>query len=287
MSTTRLLLAAVLVTALLGIGAPVSAQTDPEDPEVTERKSTVGKMKTHPVGSKKSKGTVSVDTGDSRTTDGEAAAPAKKKPKKKTGAKKKAKKKAEPKVRPYGLGLKIGVLPYNTMSSLRTDASGRTEYDMAFAWGWGAAGQYRLLRNFYLTGEIMYWYTRVQGRPENYPKESEKYEVREDDGLLNMGVGLRFNVYGGEHSSDRIFLLGKVGFTDYIADDANPDGTNRAGMYVGGGVGYEHAFAELLSVFADTGIYYNGFMATSSDESEAAMWYWGATAGFLFHFDKN
>jgi len=283
MWTRRLLPAALFGIGLMAFSASVVAQ---DDPAPTERKAKVGKMKTHAVGSKTTSGTVSVDTGDSRTTGDGQATPAKKKTAKK--AKKKAKaKKAEPKVRPYGVGLKFGMLPYNTMSALRTDTSGRTEYDMAFAWGWGATGQYRLLKDFYLTGEIMYWYTRVNGKPSNYKATDEEYKIREDDGLLNMGVGLRFNVYGGEKSKDRVFLLGKVGFTDYIADDANPDGTNRAGIYCGGGAGYEHAFADLLSVFADTGIYYNGFMSTGAGESEASMWYWGATAGFLFHFDKN
>jgi hypothetical protein len=259
-----------------------------EDPEVTERKSTSGKMKTHAVGTKKPTGTVSVDTGDSRTTDDGQPATPKQKTKKKGSKKKPAKAKAaEPKVRRYGVGLKFGLLPYNTMSALRTDSSGRTEYDMAFGWGWGGTGQYRLLRNFYLTGEFMYWYTRIQGKPSNYPNKGAEYKIREDDGLLNMGVGLRFNVYGGEKSRDRVFVQGKVGFTDYIADDANPDGTNRAGIYGGGGAGYEHSFADLLSVFADTGIYYNGFMSTGGSESEASLWYWAATAGFLFHFDKN
>ncbi len=285
MSWTRgLLEAAVLGVVLVALGASAWAQ---DDPGVTERKATAGKMKTHSVGTAKSTGTVSIDTGDSRTTDDSQPAKTKKKTKKKKTTKKKAKA-DEPKVRRYGVGLKFGLLPYNTMSALRTDASGRTEYDMAFGWGWGATGQYRLLRNFYLTGEIMYWYTRVQGKPSNYPdKGGEEYKIREDDGLLNMGVGLRFNVYGGEKSRDRVFLLGKVGFTDYIADDANPDGTNRAGIYGGGGAGYEHSFADLLSVFADTGVYYNGFMSTGASESEASMWYWAATAGFLFHFDKN
>ncbi len=102
---------------------------------------------------------------------GTTTKPAAKPAKKKTGA--------EP--LPYGLGLKVGFMPYNTMSATKK-GGGESDYSMRMAYGIGLEGHYRLLARLYLTGELMYWITQIS-------KVDRQSEADARDGLLNTGVG--------------------------------------------------------------------------------------------------
>ncbi len=193
---------------------------------------------------------------------------------------KKKKKKPREEPLPYGLGLKVGVMPYNSMEAYPTDG-GRTDYDMRMAYGYGLGGQIRIMQSFYLTGELMYWITEVRKR------EGATGGPRETDGLLNLGGGLRLNVYGGDYTKDRVYIKGLVGFTSYIADDANEGttgGDNRNGIYYGGSLGIEHKLARTLTIYADSGFYWNKFNNPAQDEDEAEFFNWQAAAGFMYHW---
>ena len=220
---------------------------------------------------------------------------AKKKAKKKTkkkrkkAAKKKATKKAQPKAGKYGLGLKAGIIPINDMDvTFKGTAAGDSrlvDYDFGPFWGWGAGGQYRLKKNFYIVGEVVYWFPQVDRTDKHPDQTGNNLEFKEKDGLLNIGAGLRFNLMGGEHTSDRVYLKGHFGFSDYIADDKNHDTENREGVYFNLLAGIEHMFARSFTVYADTGYYHNIFMSPGDQEEEATLNGWLVTAGFLLHWN--
>lgn len=204
----------------------------------------------------------------------------KKKPVKKPVKKPKKKKKPREEPLPYGLGLKVGVMPYNSMEAYVSE-EGKTDYDMRMAYGYGLGGQIRIMQSFYLTGELMYWVTEVRS------KEGASGAPRETDGLLNLGGGLRLNVYGGDYTNDRVYIKGMVGFTSYIADDANDKttgGDNRNGVYYGGSLGIEHKLARTLTLYADSGFYWNDFTNPAQGEDEAEFFNWQAAAGFMYHW---
>ncbi len=218
---------------------------------------------------------------------------AKAKAKKRAAAKKKAaKKKAPPpppKAKKYALGIKGGMMPFSDMNVTRPGAAtGDTreiDYDFGIMWGWGAQLQYRLMKNFYLAAEMVYWYPKVKDTT-NHPETTDTHvEFRENDGLLNLGIGARFNILGGEATTDRVYLKGHVGFTDYVADDANLDEDNRAGIYFNALVGIEHMFSRAFTVYADGGYLFNSFMAAGDKEDEASLQGLVVNAGFLFHWD--
>jgi hypothetical protein len=207
-------------------------------------------------------------------------------PKKKTDpAKKKAKKKKEPKESlTYGLGLKVGVMPYNSMTARPVEGSNEIEYDMKMTYGWGIGAEYRIMPSFYLTGEMMYWYPEI----DSVTFKKDSYSAKTSDGLLNLGAGLKINVYGGDTTTDRVYIRGTIGFTDYIADDLNATTTgdgNRIGMYYGGSVGIEHLLSQVISLYADSGFYWNSFNSAAENEADAVLFNWQATAGFFVHWN--
>jgi len=226
--------------------------------------------------------------------------PAKKKGKKKKKKKgrKKNKKKTTPKKKSsneprYAIGLKGGLLPINDMKvNLHGSAAGEVkplDYDFGLIWGWGVGGQYRLLKNFYVVAEIMYWFPKVDEIHEKKgATETADWKFKESDGLLNMGLGLRYNLLGGEHTRDRVYVKGHFGFTDYMADDSNETKENREGYYVNIMAGIEHKFSKMFTIYADGGYYYNDFLSASTTdgrgEDEAVLQGVTINAGFLVHW---
>jgi len=208
---------------------------------------------------------------------------------KKSTKKKAKKKKSKPKTPKYGLGLKGGIIPINDMNvtfqGTNKGDSRLVDYDFGPFWGWGVGGQYRLRKNLYIVGELLYWFPQVD-ETDNHPDQTDtELEFKEKDGLLNIGGGLKFNVMGGEHTSDRVYLKGHFGFSDYITDDKNNDKGNREGIYFNLMAGIEHMFARTFTIYADTGYYHNIFMSPGDDEEEATLNGWLVTAGFLMQWD--
>lgn len=215
----------------------------------------------------------------------------KKKPKKATKPKKakaKPKAKQKPMAKRHALGLKAGMLPINDMSINRTGSvAGETrkvDYDFGIVLGWGLQYQYRLAKNIYLAGEFLYWYPEVSDTG-NHPDAQAAF--REKDGLLNIGGGLRFNIMGGEDTTDRVYLKGHVGFADYIASDGNTDSDNRMGYYFNFGAGIEHMFSRVFTVFADGGYFYNSFTSPGEGEEDGSLQGVLLSGGFLFHWDSK
>jgi hypothetical protein len=211
----------------------------------------------------------------------------KKKNVKKKSSRKKAKKKSAPsKAKKHALGLKGAMSPFNDMNVTRAGAVAgdvrQVDYDFGIIWGWGAQYQYRVAENFYLSGEFLYWYPEVSDTS-NHP--DPKANFRESDALINLGVGLRFNVMGGEDTTDRVYLKGHVGFTDYAPDDANTDSENRVGFYFNAGAGVEHMFSRTFTVFADGGYFYNSFTSPGDDEEDGTLQGVILNGGFLFHWE--
>jgi len=195
----------------------------------------------------------------------------------------KNKKKKAPEELTYGLGLKVGVMPYNTMTARPVEGQDR-DYDMSMAVGWGVAGEYRIVQGFYLTGEFMYWYPEI----ESVTIDGKDESARTSDGLFNLGGGLRINVYGKQGGTDRVYIKGLIGFTDYAADSANAQTTgdeNRVGMYYGGSVGIEHLLSKIISLYADTGFYWNSFSSAAEGEADARLFNWQLAGGFFVHFN--
>jgi hypothetical protein len=91
---------------------------------------------------------------------------------------------------------------------------------------------------------------------------------------------------GGEDTTDRVYLKGHVGFTDYSPDDANADSGNRAGFYFNAGVGVEHMFSRTFTVFADGGYFYNSFTSPGDNEEDGTLQGVILNGGFLFHWGK-
>ena len=194
----------------------------------------------------------------------------------------KKKKKKQPEELTYGLGLKIGVMPYNSMTA-RLETKDR-DYDMSMAYGWGVGGEYRIVQGFYLTGEFMYWYPEI----ESVRIDGDSKSARTSDGLINLGGGLRVNVYGEKGGKDRVYVKGTIGFTDYAADTANSNTTgdaNRVGIYYGGSMGIEHLLSNVISLYADTGFYWNSFSSAADDELDAKLFNWQLAGGFFVHWN--
>ncbi len=189
---------------------------------------------------------------------------------KKAKKKKKKKKKAAPKAKRHALGLKGAM-------------SRQVDYDFGIIWGWGLQYQYRVAENFYLGGEFLYWYPEVSDTS-NHP--DAQADFREQDALINIGVGLRFNVMGGDDTTDRVYLKGHLGFTDYSPDSANTDSDNRAGFYFNAGAGIEHMFSRTFTVFADGGYFYNSFTSPGDDEEDGTLQGVILNGGVLFHWGK-
>ncbi len=214
---------------------------------------------------------------------------AKKKKAKKKSARKKAKKKkpAAPKTMKHALGLKGGVSPLNGMTITRTGINPgevrNVDYDFGIIWGWGLQYQYRVAQNFYLGAEFLYWYPEISGTS-NHPTAAANF--REQDALINLGAGLRFNIMGGEKTTDRVYLKGHVGLADYAADDGNTDSDNRVGFYFNAGVGIEHMFSRTFTVFADGGYFFNSFTSPGEGEEDGALQGIILNGGFLFHWGK-
>lgn len=215
------------------------------------------------------------------------SASAKKKAKKRKAKKKKKKKAPVTTAKKHALGLKGVVLPINDMNvNFTGPGSGSivpVDYDFGIIWGWGLQYQYRIAKNFYACGEFLYWYPEVSDT-EKHPVGQA--EFREPDGLVNLGVGLRLNIMGGEATTDRVYLKGHVGFTDYVANDSNTDSDNRAGVYFNAGGGIEHKFSRTFTVFADGGYFYNSFTSVGEGEEDGTLQGIVINGGFLFHWDS-
>ncbi len=191
----------------------------------------------------------------------------------------------KPKAKRHALGLKGAMLPINDMNVTRTGSTAgdvrQVDYDFGIIWGWGLQYQYRLAKNFYLAGEFLYWYPQVDDT-DKHPNPEASF--RERDGLINIGAGLRFNVMGGEDTTDRVYLKGHVGFADYVASDGNTDNENRAGFYFNAGAGVEHMFSRTFTVFADGGYFYNSFTSPGEGEEDGSLHGIILNGGFLFHW---
>lgn len=186
-----------------------------------------------------------------------------------------AKKKSD--ILPYGLGLKIGIMPYNSMKST-VKGGGSKDYNMRMAYGLGVDGQYRLGSRFFVMGEAMYWFTEIK------ELNGTSYEATSRDGLLDLAVGLKVVLYGKETANDQVYARGTVGFADYIMDDDNLNKTDRAGIYYGFGAGIQHRMGRTIRLFAETGLYWASFTAISDTENEGTFFSWQGSAGFLVHW---
>jgi hypothetical protein len=202
---------------------------------------------------------------------------------------KKKKKKKKKVTRKNAMGLKVGLMPFNTMSA--DTSQGSKSYEMRMAYGIGTQFQYWLMKDLYFLGEVLYWVTEIDGRNVTISGDKpQDYNVKASDALLNLGVGLRYNVMGGEATKDRVFLRGSIGFTDYIAADENPEASNRSGLYYGFGGGIEHKLTLDIGVYADTGISWNSFTSgagsnsAAKDEESALLWNWQVTGGFMYYW---
>ena len=204
-------------------------------------------------------------------------------------------KKKESKAKKYSIGLKGALLPINDMNVKQIAGGGAykdADYDFGVIFGWGVQFQYRLFKDISLLGEFMYFYPSVDDTDghDDISKASgltDKKAFLETDGLLNIGVGVRYNVLGGEHTTDRVYLKGHFGFADYIThNDARIDKGDRIGIYFNALVGVEHMFSRMFTVFADTGYLFNRFTNPSKGEEEATLQAWTINAGFLFHWGK-
>lgn len=240
---------------------------------------------TRPTGTKRPTTTTTTGTTTGSTTGSASRTPVKKpttttvtEKKPETTAKpatKPAKKKTKAEPLPYGLGLKIGFMPYNSMSAT-VKGGGENDYNMKMAYGFGLEGHYRLAARFYLTGELMYWFTQIS----KVGKKS--YDAEAKDGLLNTGVGLKVFVYGKETAANQIYAKGTVGYSQYMADDDNLKGNDRIGVYYGLGAGITHRMGERFRLFAETGLYWNSYSTVGEGENEATLFNWQGTGGFLY-----
>lgn len=210
---------------------------------------------------------------------------AKKKGVKKKVIKKNTRGKGFPK---WGLGVRIGVIPFNDMDVTRNDMKGLTDYDHEAIWGFGINGEYRFHKKWSAAAEFAYYFPQVDNDPDNHPcdkpdKTDHDCAFTESDGLLNIGVGTRFDFMGNGHSKSRVYGKFMFGVSAYIADDANDDADNRTGIYVNPVVGFEQLFVPTFGLFVETGYYHTWFWGADR-EDRAALNGWSIGAGFNGHF---
>lgn len=214
--------------------------------------------------------------GDSKDDD-EGTTTKKPTTKKKT-KKKKKKEKAETEAElPYGLGVKVGLMPYAAMSA-DTKTNGNQDYNMAMSYGIGLDGHYRLASSFYLTAELMYWWTEIQ------EVEGTDYNAESGDAMMDIGIGAKYVFLGSERSSDRVYGRGFLGYSYYISSDDNAIDDNRGGLYYGAAAGIWHKMSKAFSLFAEGGLAFHSFTNTGGEEKDAFFWDIQATAGFMYHW---
>lgn len=208
-----------------------------------------------------------------------------KKPTKKKKAKKK-KKKAETEAElPYGLGVKVGLMPYAAMSA-ETKTSGDRDYNMTMSYGLGLDGHYRLASSLYLTAEMMYWWTEIEEIKDGTQKRD--YDANSGDAILDLGIGAKFIFLGSEKSSDRVYARGYLGYSYYVSSDENDQSyqvdDNRGGLYYGLTAGISHRFSNVFSLFAEGGLMFRSYTNTGGDEKDAFFWNIQGLGGFMYHW---
>ena len=178
---------------------------------------------------------------------------------------------------PYGLGLKVGLMPYNVMTA-DLKGCGEAEFNMRMGYGFGVEGQYRLANWFYLTAELMYWFLEIE------EVGGQSYNARESDGMLNIGAGIKSCFLGNDLTSNQLYARGTIGYSGYFSNDSNASPGNRGGLYYGFGVGAQHNMSRRFRLFAESGLYWSNFTSVSNGEDETRFFNWQATAGFLVHW---
>lgn len=209
--------------------------------------------------------------------------------KKPTTKKKKAKKKkkaAETEAElPYGLGVKVGLMPYAAMSA-ETKTSGNRDYNMTMSYGLGLDGHYRLASSLYLTAELMYWWTEIEEIKDGTQKQD--YNANSGDAILDLGIGAKFIFLGSEKSSDRVYARGYLGYSYYVSSDENDQAfqvdDNRGGLYYGLTAGISHRFSSAFSLFAEGGLMFRSYTNTGGDEKDAFFWNIQGLGGFMYHW---
>ncbi len=205
-----------------------------------------------------------------------------KKPTTKKKTKKKKKKVVDTEAElPYGLGVKVGLMPYAAMSA-ETKTQGNRDYNMTMSYGLGLDGHYRLANGFYLTAEAMYWWTEIEQVDDNSGKTD--YNANSGDAMLDLGIGAKYVFLGSEKTSDRVYGRGYLGYSYYVSSDDNAVDDNRGGLYYGLTAGLMHKMGQAFSLFAEGGLMFRSFTNTGGDEKDAFFWDIQAQAGFMYHW---
>jgi len=207
---------------------------------------------------------------------------------KKKVVRKVTKQKVKKPILPWGLGIRLGVMPLKNMYAVRNDIAGQVDYDLEAIWGFGINGEYRFNKKWTGVAEFGYFFPQVDSDPEGhpcdkYPDKSHECNFNESDGLFNLGVGVRFDFLGSALSKTRLYGRFVLGLSSYIADDANQDDENRTGVYVNPVVGFEQLIVDVFAIFVETGYYHTTFWGPE-DEERAALNAWNISAGFMAHF---
>lgn len=192
------------------------------------------------------------------------------------------KRKAAPAPGRRGLGIRLGIMPVNSLNYKESGGDQRGA-DMDMAFGLGADAEYRWLSWLHLVGEVMFWSTRI----EEYGTEATTLTPKDSDLLLNIGAGAKFGFYRNRSAKFDVYARVLLGLTHYFGDEDNPHvlSKDRTGLSFGGGVGVERRLFQSFKVFADTGLYWNKFIFLPYEEDDASIFTWQVNMGLLFNFD--
>ena len=181
-----------------------------------------------------------------------------------------------------GLGIRMGIMPVNSLSYTESGGDKRGA-DMDMALGLGADAEYRWQSWLILAGEVMLWSVRI----EDYGTKAATYEPKDSDVLLNIGAGAKFPFYRSRKGKFNVYARLILGLSHYFGDEDNPDvlSEDRTGLSFGGGVGVDRRFFKNFKVFADSGLYWHKFFFLPYEEDSAGMFTWQVNMGLLFNFD--